>query len=317
MPSQYFAGLAAVCLLSPLPALACSSCGCSLTSDWLSQGLVSIPGTVLSLRYDYVPQTRLQDGRAAVDRRAIAYPTDHEVERSTYNHYLTATLDHQFAGAWGVNVQVPGIYRPHVTTSPGDAEISRSRSGGLGDIRISARWQGFGGAGITGVQLGLKLPTGSFREHFIAGPSAEQEVDRGLDPGTGTTDVLAGGYHYQRIAPKIDVIFQTLAQIALSSRAGYRPSNAANFSAGFHYTGWKGVTPQLQVNFRVAGKDSGINADPLHSGGEFLYAAPGGIIRFSPRASAFAYVQIPVYQRVIGFQLVPAFTASAGINFRL
>ena len=317
MPSHCFSGLAAACLLLPLPALACSSCGCSLTSDWLSQGLVSVPGTVLSLRYDDVPQTRLQDGRAAVDRRAIAYPTDREIEQYTYNHYLTATIDHQFAGAWGVNVQVPAIFRPHFTTSPGDTDVSRSRSGGLGDIRFSARWQGFGGAGISGVQLGLKLPTGSFHEHFIAGPSAGQEVDRGLDPGTGTTDVLIGAYHYGRIAPKIDVIFQALAQVALNNRGAYRPANAANFSAGFHYTGWKGNTPQLQVNFRVAGKDSGINADPLHSGGELLYVAPGGIIRLSPRASAFAYVQIPVYQRVIGFQLVPTYTASVGLNYRL
>lgn len=37
-----------------------------------------------------------------------------------------------------------------------------------------------------------------------------------------------------------------------------RSSTAANFLAGFHYTGWKGITPQLQVNFRVAGKDSGV-----------------------------------------------------------
>jgi hypothetical protein len=312
-----FRSVAALCLLAPVPAFACSSCGCALTSDWLSQGLVSVPGTVLTLRYDDVPQTRLQDGRAAVDRGAIAFPTDREIEHYTYNHYVTATLDHQFSGAWGVDLQVPAIYRPHLTTAPGDTEVSNARTGGLGDIRVSARWQGFGGPGITGLQFGLKLPTGSFHEHFLRGPSAGQEVDRGLDPGTGTTDALIGAYHYGRVAPKVDVIVQALAQIPLNSREGYRPSTAANLSAGFHYTGWAGITPQLQVNFRVAGKDSGINADPLHSGGELLYVAPGGIVRIGPRTSAFAYVQVPVYQRVIGYQLVPTYTASVGVNFRL
>lgn len=104
MPVITFRGLAALYLLAPMPALACSSCGCSLTSDWLSQGLVSVPGTVLSLRYDDVPQTRLQDGRVGIDRSAIALPTDREIERYTYNHYVTATLDHQFTGAWGVDL---------------------------------------------------------------------------------------------------------------------------------------------------------------------------------------------------------------------
>lgn len=309
--------LAAAALLAAAPAAACSSCGCSLTSDWLSQGLVSVPGTVLSLRYDDVPQTRLQDGRAGVDRGAIALPTDREIEHYTYNHYVTATLDHQFDGVWGVDLQVPAIYRPHVTTSPGDTADSAATTGGLGDVRLTGRWQGFGGGGITGVQVGLKLPTGSFHEHFTGGPSAGQEVDRGLDPGTGTTDALVGAYHYGRIAPKVDVILQALAQIPLNSREGYRPSTAVNLSAGFHYTGWAGITPQLQVNFRVAGKDSGVNADPDHSGGELLYVAPGGIVRLSRRASAFAYVQVPVYQRVIGYQLVPAYTASVGVNYRL
>ncbi len=309
--------IAYLCLLLPMPALACSSCGCSLTSDWLSQGLVAVPGTVVTIRYDDVPQTRLQDGRSGVDRAMIALPTNREVERYTYNHYLTAIVDHQFASGWGVDLQVPAIYRPHVTTAPGDTEFSNSRSGGVGDVRISGRWQGFGGPGITGVQFGLKLPTGSFREHFLGGPQAGEEVDRGLQPGTGTTDALVGAYHYGRIAPKVDVIVQALAQIPLDSRAGYRPAVATNVSAGFHYTGWAGITPQLQINFRVAGRDLGVNADREHSGGELLYVAPGGIVRLSSRTSAFAYVQVPVYQRVIGYQLVPTYTASVGINYRL
>ena len=326
MPTHPFRGRAAVYLLGSLaaagllaasPAAACSSCGCSLTSDWLSQGLVSVPGTVLSLRYDDVPQTVLQDGRATVDRSAIALPTGREIERYTDNHYFTATFDRQFDPVWGVDLQFPAIYRPHLTTAPGDTAFSSSSTGGLGDIRVTGRWQGFGGSGITGLQFGLKLPTGSFHESFTGGPSAGQPVDRGLDPGTGTVDALFGAYHYGRIAPKVDVILQALAQVPLDAREGYKPASAVNLSAGFHYTGWRGVTPQLQVNLRLASKDSGVNADPDHSGGELLYVAPGGIVRLSGRASAFAYVQVPVYQRVIGYQLVPTYTASVGVNYRL
>src|SRR3954454_11056244 len=96
-------------------AQACASCGCTLTADWLSQGLAAQPGTTLSLRYDYVPQTTLRTGTRKVDRSAIDFPTDREIERYTYNHSVTFALDHQFANDWGIDVQLPVITRPHST----------------------------------------------------------------------------------------------------------------------------------------------------------------------------------------------------------
>src|SRR6059058_3261284 len=95
------------------PALACASCGCTLTADWLSQGLAAQPGTTFSLRYDYVPQTQLRSGTQTIDRNAIDFPTDREIERHTYNHSLTFTLDHQFANDWGIDAQLPVVTRPH------------------------------------------------------------------------------------------------------------------------------------------------------------------------------------------------------------
>ncbi len=79
------------------------------------------------------------------------------------------------------------------------------------------------------MQFGLKLPTGSSHEHLLSGPSAGQETDRGLQPGSGTTDVLVGAYHYGRIAPRVDVILQALAQMQLNSREGYKPAAAISF----------------------------------------------------------------------------------------
>ena len=74
------------------PAQACASCGCTLTADWLSQGLAAQPGTTLSLRYDYIPQTTLRSGTSDLDRSSITLPNDREIERYTYNHSLTLTL---------------------------------------------------------------------------------------------------------------------------------------------------------------------------------------------------------------------------------
>ena len=77
------------CLWSRRLQNACASCGCTLTADWLSQGLAAQPGTTLMLRYDYIPQATLRTGTEKVDRGAIALPTDRELERYTYNHSLT------------------------------------------------------------------------------------------------------------------------------------------------------------------------------------------------------------------------------------
>ena len=74
-------GLSLLSDTASAPAFACSSCGCNLTSDWLSQGLVAQPGTTFQFRYDYVPQTELRTGSRQVDRSAIPLPTGREIER--------------------------------------------------------------------------------------------------------------------------------------------------------------------------------------------------------------------------------------------
>ncbi len=299
------------------PALACASCGCTLTSEWLSQGLVAQPGTTLIIRYDYVPQLHLQSGRAPLDRNMIALPADREIERFTYNHYVTATLDHQFASDWGVAVQVPFVLRPHATIGEGEVDQSTSRTRGLGDIRLVARWQGLSGKqSITGLQAGLVLPTGSFRQKFLTGPEQDEDVDRGLQPGTGTVQALVGAYHYGKLTRSLDYIVQIQGQAALDDRAGYRPGNALQLSGALHFTQWRRLTPQIELSAKVANKDSGFASDRANSGGEQVSLSPGLVAALGGRVSVFGYVQVPVYNRVIGYQLVPRVTATAGAQFR-
>ena len=304
-------------LLLPAPAVACSSCGCTLTSDWLSQGLVAQPGTVMGLRYDYVPQTQLRTGTNMINAAAVALPADREVERYTYNHYLTVALDHGFNQRWAVHLQVPIVLRPHSTYGEGQTLPTGSRTEGLGDVRATVRFQGFGGPAITGIQLGLKLPTGRFHQTFKSGPDAGELVDRGLQPGTGTVDAIVGAYRFGKLAGRFDYLLQAQGEVALNSRDAYRPGAAATLSAGLHYAGWKRVTPQLQIDARLAGKDSGDNSDRDNSGGEQIYLAPGLSVRPATGLTVFAFAQLPFHQHVNGYQLSPRFTLSLGIQRRL
>ena len=299
------------------PALACSACGCSLTSDWVGEGLTGQPGWRAELRYDYLPQTDLRSLGHRVGRDAVALPAEREIERYTRNHYVTASLDYMPNAKWGLTVQLPYILRPHDTVAEGDVDLSHSRTDGLGDLRVIGRYQGFGGAGITGVQLGLKLPTGDFHTRFSSGPQAGEFVDRGLQAGTGTTDVIVGGYHFGRLTGLVDWFASAQAQVPLNRRDDFRPGVAVVASAGVDYAGWSRVVPQLQFNLRHAAKDRGFNSDGDNSGGTLVYVSPGASLRLGRGVTAFMQVQLPIYQYVYGYQLTPRATLSSGLQLRL
>jgi hypothetical protein len=311
-------GAATLLMLWSGAAQACASCGCTLTADWLSQGLAAEPGTTLALRYDYIPQTTLSSGTDTVDRSAIALPTDREIERYTYNHVITATLDHQFASDWGIDVQLPYFVRPHVTFAEDTTAPSHSNTEGFGDLRILGRWQGLSTPGnVTGIEAGVVLPTGAFRKTFDAGPETGEEVDRGLQPGSGTMQAVAGVYHLGSLSPELGYFVQLTGQAALGNRDGYRPGSFVQGTLALNYTHWRGFTPQLQLSVRATGKDSGINSDRDNSGGEQVNLSPGFSAKLGARANLFGYVELPLYSRVNGLQLVPRAKASLGVLVRL
>jgi hypothetical protein len=310
--------LAPLALLAASPAQACASCGCTLTADWLSQGLAAQPGTTLSLRYDYIPQTQLRSGGHDVDGGSILLPTDREIERYTYNHSLTLTLDHQFANDFGIDIQLPVVTRPHSTFGEDTVEPSHSATGGIGDLRVVGRWQGLSTPGsVTGIEAGLVLPTGRIHQRFDDGPEDGEPVDRGLQPGTGTVQAVLGAYHLGAISPEVGYLAQLSGQTALTSRDSYRPGGFVQASAALNFTHWRNVTPQLQLSLRKTWRDSGVNSDRPNSGGAQVNIAPGASFKLTNRMVAFGNVELPLYTTVNGYQLVPKAKLSLGVLFHL
>ena len=309
---------ASASLTLPTAAEACASCGCTLTADWLSQGLAAQPGTTLTLRYDYIPQTTLRTGTHKVDVGSIDLPSDREIERYTYNNSLTVTLDHQFANDFGLDVQLPLLTRPHSTIAEDTTEPSHSDTRGVGDLRVVGRWQGLSTPGsVTGIEAGLVLPTGRFKQTFDAGPEEGEEVDRGLQPGTGTVQAVLGAYHLGAISPELGYFVQATGQTALTDRDGYKPGSFVQASAALNLTHWRNVTPQLQISYRKTWRDSGPNSDRPNSGGEQVNIAPGLSAKLGTKVVGFTYVELPLHTRVNGYQLVPKVKASVGLVFRL
>ena len=180
-------------LAAPQAAYACLACGCTLNADWASQGMLSQPGWSVDLRHDVLDQSDLRSGTGPVNRAAIGYPTDDEIQQKTFNHFTTLTIDDGIDGDWGVTLQLPWFDRFHTTIAEGDTGVSGVGFSQFGDARILARYTGFARAGDWGLQFGLKLPTGKTDVDFQTGPQAGTLLDRGLQPGTGSTDALMGG----------------------------------------------------------------------------------------------------------------------------
>lgn len=305
-----------VALLAAAPdAQACGACGCTLNSDWASQGYAIKPGFRFDLRYDYFNQDQLRSGTQSVDRGSFSYPNDQEIQQKTINRNLTLTLDYSSSPDWGVALVVPTYNRYHATIAEGDSDPSFSQGNGLGDVRVLGRYQGFTDDHSFGVQFGVKLPTGDTKQTFNGGAQAGEMLDAGLQLGTGTTDLLLGAYAFGSLGQDWGCFGQVLFQKPLAEKNGFKPADGVNANFGVRYTGYAGITPHLQLNVRAEGRESGINADVDNSGATLAYLSPGVTFKVSPRFQVYAFAQVPVAQRVNGLQIEPRSSFSVGMHW--
>jgi hypothetical protein len=300
----------------PSPALACSSCGCTVGTDWADQGYSTAKGLRLELRYDFVDQDQLRRGAHTVDRASVPIPNDDEIQQATITRFYTLNAAYAINRDWAVSASLPYLNRQHSTIAEGDDTLSTSHTSGVGDARILARYQGFFEDRSFGVQFGVKLPTGAYHSNFASGPQAGAQLDRGLQAGSGTTDLLLGLYQYAAISRDWDRFEQIQLKQPLDSRQQFRPSSSVDLTAGLRYVGFAAVTPQLQLNARFEGRETGAQGDYENSGSRVLYLSPGLSGRLYGGVSAYGFVQVPLWQYYNGYQLAPHYNLSAGVSYR-
>jgi hypothetical protein len=311
-------------------AFACASCGCTLNSDFGTQGLSTSGGWSLDVRFDTLDQNQLRSGTGTISAAAAAGTTNTatgdpaEVEKFTKNQYLTATLDYNNGTSWGVSVALPYISRSHSTlgigsdgTTPDPAGTGGnydSNTSGIGDVRVIGRYYGLSEGKNFGLQFGLKLPTGATKQQSNDGQGID--VDPGLQLGTGTTDAIVGAYYFDNLNQNWDYFLQAQFQFALNSSnmaAGdYKPGDSVNLTGGLRYHGFESFTPTVQINARQVNADSGVAADTYATGGTLVYFTPGVVVPVTSTFSVYSNVQIPIYQNVNGIQLAPTSIFSIG-----
>jgi hypothetical protein len=318
-------GITFLFLIIQTTAYACSSCLCTLISDWGSQGLSSQAGWSVDVRYDYLNQNKLWSGTSSITKTAALAKLNNgkniEVEDYTKTTTITTTLDYNNGDKWGVSVLAPYLDRSHHTfgtTTDGDTDGAyTSQRSDFGDVRVIGRYYGFSEQRNIGVQFGLKLPTGSKNQLAKDGVTP---VDPGLQIGTGTTDLILGAYYHNNFNREWGYFGQTSYQLALdhsnmkteTGSGTYRPGKNLNVNAGIRYEGFEIIKPILQINSRIVEKDSGSAADTYATGGKLVYLSPGAIIQVNDKVSLNANIQLPIYQNVNGVQLVPDNIISIG-----
>jgi hypothetical protein len=312
-------------LLCAPAALACSTCGCSLNSDWSTQGYAPGAGVRLDLRYDYFNQDQLWRDTTRVAPTAADYAASgasgQEYQQFTRNRVVSLTLDWSPNADWGLSVLLPYIDRDHATVQPGDPAppdgLSGTQSKGLGDVRLIGRYQGFSAEHDFGLLFGIKLPTGKKDTVFSSGPASvlaapDNLLDRGLQLGSGTTDLLLGAYKVGALSHDWDYFLQALALEPLNSNDHFRPADSLNVNLGARFMAWGDWRPQVQFNVRFEGRES---ADPDNSGGTQVFFSPGLSYSVDPQLDVYAFASVPVYVRANGFQLVQRNSISVGAHY--
>ena len=308
-----------VSLAASGPAFAsCGSAFCMVNTNWNVQGVWTEPGGKADLRYEYINQDQPMSGNRKVAVGEV--PRDHDEVRTVNKNWI-ASVDYQFSPEWGLTATAPVGNRDHVhipsDEDPATPETWRFTK--LGDVRVLGRYQRMSEHAddqrmdFQGLNFGLKLPTGKTDVTNSAGSAAE----RTLQPGTGTTDALFGGY-FTRMLPGMDLTWfaQALYQRPMNSHADYKPGTRLSADFGMRYDATPDLGLMVQLNLLHRGRDSGAQAEPYDSGGRFVFASAGASYTLTRNLQVYGFVQLPLYQYVNGVQLTASKSLVVGVSSR-
>jgi hypothetical protein len=304
-------------ILAPSVVHACA-CGCGVFDVATSSMLPNGQGGMAWLQYDYQDQNQNWSGTSSA-------PAANNSDKEITTDFLTLGVQYMFNSSWGAQIEVPYDYRSFKTTSaaPGNP-ITTVNWSALGDIRLEGIYTGFFADQSAGVNFGLKLPTGDWTHENAYG-----DVDRDSELGTGSTDILLGGFYRGNITKdeKWDWFAQGLLDVPVLTQVEYRPGVELDTAAGIDYKGFSlgrmRISPLAQAIFSYRSADSGANAaggandDPeggVNSGYERLMLSPGVEFHIHP-VKIYADVEVPVFQNFTGNQLVAPVLFKVSVSY--
>lgn len=292
------------------------ACGCGIFDVGTASMFPMGPGGMAFLQYDFQDQNQNWSGHSHA-------PDENNGDKAIQTHFVTAGLQYFFDRNWGLQVEVPYVNRTFTTaTAAPSGGLVTLNWGDLGDIRVKGIYTGFSADMSTGLTFGFKLPSGNYTYNDAYG-----DVDRDSETGTGSTDVLLGGFSRQNLGGGFDWFAEAQLDLPIMFRDEYRPGLELDAGTGVYYKGlsYGGVSiePLAQVLGSYRMSDSGANAsggandDPADgpdSGYERVLLSPG--LEFDRHPwSLYADAEFPVYQHMTGNQLVAPVLFKVSLSF--
>jgi hypothetical protein len=317
-----FAPAAALALALAAPGLASAcACGCGIFDVGANAAFPnqSDSGLTAWFRYSFMNQDKNWEGSSS---GPAADNADKQIRTSFYTFGAQYMVNHD----WGIMVDIPVFDRSFTTTGDGGpypaGQPATTKITALGDMVIQAVYAGFSPDMSTGITFGIKLPTGDYTGPYIKPnglPASDPNstaggmaYDRDTLPGTGSTDIVLGGYHVGPLSSDglVSYFTQVRYEFAIRTRDGatsnaagadYRPGNELILGAGLawdlgKFAAWSKVSPVLQVLAARRESDGGAMAS-LNSGYRRVLLAPGVDLR-AGKWRTFLDVEIPVMQNV-------------------
>ena len=313
-PSSIVAAVAAL-LNAGTAHASCGSAFCVLNTNWATQGVASEPGTTrLDLRYEFVDQKRLRAGSKQI---SASEDTADTTELRTINRNLLATLDHRFSNNWTVSASAPVVSRSHshIDDPTGAATFEAWNFSKIGDARVLGYYR-LDSPDPTlnrGLIVGLKLPTGDYQVRNGDGTIAE----RALQPGTGSTDLVVGGYYSAPgWQPDSEWFAQGLIQQPVTTKDAFKPGAQYQLNIGYRYPITDSLQALAQVNTLIKTRDTGANAEPELSGSKTVFLSPGVSYSLTHDTQLYGFLQLPVYRHVNGTQLSADWSLIVGMTMR-
>ncbi len=291
-------GLLAAALV-PSTGWACA-CGCGVFDVGTSSMFPNGAGGMAFLQYDYQDQNRNWNGTSQA-------PAANNDDKEIRTDFVTAGLQYMFNSSWGVQAEVPFAYRYFKT------DVGSTTWGSLGDLRVEGIYTGFMADLSAGVTFGVKLPTGN--DNYNPGL-----VDRDTQIGSGSTDILLGGFYRDNLDrnQKWDWFAQLQLDVPVLIQAQYRPGVELDTAAGVDYKGFSlgrvKISPVAQAIFSERSSDSGEAANPGNSGYQRILLSPGIEFHIHP-VKIYADAEFPVYQNFTGNQLAASVLYKVSMSF--
>jgi hypothetical protein len=279
-------------MLTPAVVHACA-CGCGVFDVATSSMIPNGQGGMAWVQYDYMDQNQNWSGTASA-------PAANNGDKDIETHFINFGAQYMFNDEWGAQIEIPYDIRHFKGTDASD-NIAAHNWSQFGDIRIEGIYTGFFADESAGVTFGLKLPTGSYTEDSSL-------VDRDTQIGTGSTDILLGGFFRHNLSANEnwDGFAQLQLDVPALTQAGYRPGLELDSALGIDYKGFTlggaRISPIGQIILSERTHDSGSNASAGDTGYQRVLLSPGIEVHIHP-VKIYADVEFPVFQHFNGNQL--------------